>query len=170
MKRFTLKDLKDSGFKEVEKGVFKKVGKSSSKPPAKEKKVYPRNPRTNTVSNQAWHEIGGKRSYYRSLWEYRYALYLQWQKERGEILEWEHEPDTFWFEEIRRGVRSYLPDFKVWTLTGEVEYAEVKGWMDPKSATKIKRMGKYYPNIKIRVVDESWFKDNQMLASILWGK
>ena len=94
---------------------------------------------------------------------------MEWRKERGEILEWEHEPDTFWFEGIKRGVMSYMPDFKVWTLAGGVEYFEVKGYMDSKSATKIARMAKYHPEIKLSVIDAEWFKGNKMLASIITG-
>ena len=32
--------------------------------------------------------------------------------------------------------------------------------MDSKSQTKIKRMAKYHPHIKLRVVDSEWFKKN----------
>jgi len=115
-----------------------------------------------------WCEIGGKRKYYRSKWEKNYALYLQWMLERGEITSWEHESKTFWFEEIKRGTRSYLPDFEVTLLDGRVEYHEVKGWYDPKSKTKIKRMAKYYPEVKLRLVDVNWFKNyNKFLKSII---
>lgn len=107
-----------------------------------------------TAWKGGWREIGGKRNYYRSLWEANYARYLQFLKEQGEIADWEHEPDTFWFENIKRGVRSYLPDFKVTNTGGSVEYHEVKGWMDPKSKTKIRRMAKYYPEVKLIVIDK----------------
>lgn len=115
-----------------------------------------------------WFEIGGKRKYYRSKWEKNYALYLQWMLERGEIASWEHECKTFWFEEIKRGTRSYLPDFEVTLKDGRIEYHEVKGWYDPKSLTKIKRMDKYYPEVKLRLVDAEWFKNNnKFLKSII---
>lgn len=101
-----------------------------------------------------WREIGGYRKYYRSRWEANYARYLQWLKERGEILDWKHEPETFWFEAIKRGVRSYLPDFRVWEKGGSSSLHEVKGWMDDRSKTTLKRMAKYHPNEKIIVVRE----------------
>jgi hypothetical protein len=85
-------------------------------------------------------EIGGKTFFARSSWEANIAAYLQFLKEHNEILDWEHEPETFWFEKIKRGVRSYLPDFKVTKNDGSFYFAEVKGWMDDKSKTKIKRM------------------------------
>lgn len=99
-----------------------------------------------------WREIGGKRNFYRSRWEANYARYLEWLKSLGEITEWQHEPETFWFEAIRRGVRSYKPDFRVWEKGGSALH-EVKGWMDDRSRTCLKRMAKYYPNEKLVLID-----------------
>jgi hypothetical protein len=76
------------------------------------------------------------------------------------ISEWEHEPETFWFDKIKRGTNNYKPDFRVTFPSGGVEYIEVKGYMDQKSRTKIKRMAKYHPQVKLRVVDGTWFKAN----------
>jgi hypothetical protein len=104
---------------------------------------------------KGWRTIGGINKFYRSRWEANYARYLQWLKEQGQITDWAHEPTTFWFHEIKRGCRSYLPDFAVTELNGSVDYHEVKGWMDARSQTKIKRMAKYYPNIKLIVIRES---------------
>lgn len=87
----------------------------------------------------------------RSSWEANYARYLNWLQANGEIDEWSYEPETFWFHSIKRGVRSYKPDFRI-TEKGRVYFVEVKGWMDAKSATKLKRMKKYYPDVEIRVV------------------
>lgn len=105
-----------------------------------------------------WVELGGKKIYARSGWEANYARFLQLQKDSAQISEWQHEPDTFWFDGIKRGVRSYLPDFKVTTLSGDIEYHEVKGWMDSKSKTKIKRMKKYHPTVKLVVIDASSYR------------
>ena len=112
------------------------------------------------TSSASWREIGGKRNYFRSTWEANYARWLEYMKTQSMILEWEHEPKTFWFENIRRGVRSYLPDFKVTNLDGSHYWVEVKGYMDAKSKTKIKRLSKYYPEEELRVVDGDWFKKN----------
>lgn len=105
-----------------------------------------------------WREIGGKRKYFRSRWEANYARYLQWLKERGAILEWEHEPETFWFEGIKRGCMSYLPDFRVTEKNGSVAYHEVKGWMDDRSKTTIKRMAKYHPEVTLIVIDAGQYR------------
>jgi hypothetical protein len=100
-----------------------------------------------------WRDIGGVKKYYRSKWEANYARYLEWLKTKGVIESWLHEPDTFWFDGIKRGCRSYLPDFKVTEKGGKIAYHEVKGWMDDKSKTKIKRMAKYHPKITLIVID-----------------
>jgi uncharacterized protein DUF1064 len=104
-----------------------------------------------------WREIGGKRLYARSLWEANYAHFLQFMKDHKQILDWEHEPQTFWFSKIRRGVVSYLPDYKVYNLDGSHHWVEVKGWMDARSATKIKRFKKYFPEEKLIVISRLWF-------------
>ena len=109
---------------------------------------------------QDWAEIGGKCNFYRSRWEYRFALYLEFMKKHEHIQDWEHEPETFWFEGIKRGTNNYKPDFKVTFPSNAVQFFEVKGYMDAKSKTKIKRMAKYHPNIVLRIIDKTWFKDN----------
>lgn len=106
-----------------------------------------------------WREVGDKRNYYRSRWEANYARYLEWLKQRGEIQEWQHEPETFWFEAIKRGVRSYLPDFRVWENDGSSSLHEVKGWMDARSKTTLKRMAKYHPSEKITVIREKEYNE-----------
>lgn len=109
-------------------------------------------------STQDWREIAERRIYFRSDWEYKFAKYLQTLKDAHAIKEWEHEPRTFWFEDIKRGTRSYLPDFKVTRGDGTHYWVEVKGYYDKKSLTKIKRFKKYYPEETLLVVDEKWFK------------
>jgi len=103
-------------------------------------------------SKNGWYKINRKKYYFRSGWEVVYACYLEWLKSKKEIKKWEYEPDTFWFEKIKRGVRSYLPDFKIFNNDKSIEYHEVKGYMDSRSITKIKRMAKYYPEIKLIVI------------------
>lgn len=116
------------------------------------------------VAKAAWYLIGGKRAYYRSKAEANYARFLQWRKEQGEIADWDHEPKTFWFGELRRGVTNYKPDFRVTFHDGSVEWVEVKGYMDSKSKTKIKRMAKYHPNEKLLIVD---MKAMRQLAAVM---
>jgi len=97
---------------------------------------------------------GGRRSdmggrYFRSKWEANYARFLNFTK-----VKWEFEPTTFWFEGIKRGTRSYTPDF--W-LPERGCYHEVKGWMDDKSRVKLERMARFHPDVNIIVIDKDWF-------------
>jgi hypothetical protein len=111
-----------------------------------------------TRSHQKWATIDDRRIFCRSTWELTFAKYAQAMKAAGAILDWEHEPKTFWFLEIKRGVRSYLPDFKITNLDGSHYWVEVKGYMDAKSKTKIKRFRKYYPEEQLVVADAEFFK------------
>lgn len=123
-------------------------------------------PRPETTWKAGWREIGGVKKYYRSKWEANYARVLEFQRKQGLITSWLHEPETFWFEKIRRGTRSYLPDFKVTYPDGHIEYHEVKGWYDDRSKTKVKRMAKYYPEVKLRMI---FAKDYKALKRQLSG-
>lgn len=114
--------------------------------------------RQKTTWKGGWREIGGVRKYYRSRWEANYAHYLQWLKEKGQIAEWKHEPKVFWFEGVKRGTVSYLPDFWVLEVNGSDSFHEVKGWMDDRSITKIKRMAKYFPDVKLVVIDAKGYE------------
>lgn len=85
---------------------------------------------------------GGKRRdlnniYFRSSWEANMARYYNYIG-----VEWQFEPKTFIFKDITRGSVSYTPDFY---LPKEDKWIEVKGWMDGKSKTKLKRFAKQYP-------------------------
>lgn len=104
-----------------------------------------------------WKVVGEKNIYFRSIWEWKYALYLEFEKNNQVIRDWEYEPKTFWFEKIKRGVRSYKPDFMVRENDDSHWWAEVKGYMDNKSITKIKRFHRFYPEEKLVLIDQKWF-------------
>ncbi len=107
-------------------------------------------------------------TYFRSGWERNYARYLNFLMKQKIIYKWEFEPDTFWFNEIKRGVCSYLPDFKVWeSRNSKPYYVEVKGFMDSKSKTKIKRMAKYYPDVELSVVGKKEYNEIKVKLSKL---
>lgn len=98
--------------------------------------------------------------FFRSSWEANYARYLNFLIRKKNIFKWEFEPDTFWFEAIKRGTRSYLPDFKIWEKEDSTPYyVEVKGWMDAKSKTKLARMAKYYPDIKVVIFGAKEYRE-----------
>ena len=106
---------------------------------------------------------GGKRpdlgdAYFRSAWEANYARYLNWLVSLGQIAGWDYEPETFQFDDIKRGSRFYTPDFRVRGTDGSVEYHEVKGYMDQRSATKLKRFAARFPEKKLVLIDKSQYR------------
>lgn len=100
--------------------------------------------------------------FFRSKTEANFARYLrQVLKE-----DYQYETKTFYFEKIKRGIRSYTPDFYV---ESKDCYYEVKGWLDPHSVTKLKRFKKYYPDEfrKLIIIKQSLTRKDQ---GILYNK
>jgi hypothetical protein len=124
-------------------------------------------PRPETSWKAGWREVAGRRIYFRSKWEANYGFYLEWLRSNGHIAAWEHEPEVFWFEKIKRGCRSYLPDFRITENDGRVVYHEVKGWMDARSKTKIKRMRIYHPKVVLAVIDSKQYAELRKKVSAL---
>jgi uncharacterized protein DUF1064 len=120
--------------------------------------IAPINP--HVTWRQGWRTVGGRKIYFRSRWEANYGRYLEFLKTHGNISDWEHEPKTFWFDKIKRGSITYLPDYKVHNNDGTHCWVEVKGWMDSRSKTKIKRFRKYFPEEKLTIISGDWFKKN----------
>lgn len=104
------------------------------------------------VAKPEWRTVGGQRCYFRSKREAAYAETLEMMRRTGSIVSWEHEPGWFYFDGIRAGVTRYLPDFRVTFANGRIEYHEVKGWLDPKSVTALRRMAKYHPTVKVVLI------------------
>lgn len=107
----------------------------------------------------------------RSSWEANYARYLNFLiKTEGKIERWEYEATTFWFHTIKRGCRSYKPDFKVILKNGDIEYHEVKGWMYPRAKTALNRMRIYYPDVRVVLIDEHRYRAiEKQLQSVIQG-
>lgn len=129
------------------------------------------NPERHSRCKSGWYEHDGKLLFMRSSWELNYARYLDFLITHQEINKWEYEVDVFWFDKIKRGVRSYKPDFKVYGKDGLIVYHEVKGWDDAKSQTKAKRMALYYPDIVIKMIREKEYNQIKKLAPMIkgWG-
>jgi len=104
------------------------------------------------------YDVNGTEIFFRSEWEYKYAMYLDFLKRKKQIVCWEYEPCTFFFEAIKQGTRSYLPDFRITNNDKSQEYHEIKGYMDSKSKTKLNRMKKYYPCEKVILIDGPAYK------------
>jgi Protein of unknown function (DUF1064) len=90
--------------------------------------------------------------FFRSMWEANWARYLCFLVAHGAIRSWSYEPRRFEFVSIRYGTRSYTPDFEIVELNGAIIYEEVKGRLTSKSAVQLKRMARYYPDVKIRLI------------------
>ncbi len=73
----------------------------------------------------------------RSGWE---ANVLRWLKHSSK--KYQYEPKVFPFLDIKHGTTSYCPDIY---LPGEDAWIEIKGMLDGKSKTQIRRFKKYYP-------------------------
>lgn len=109
---------------------------------------------------QGWAVVGGQKCYFKSKLELRWAQYLEFLKQAGEIIEWQYEPKKFEFEGIRSGTVFYTPDFKVKypkstigiTYLYEHLWHEVKGHLTQRDVTKFRRMQHYYPDEKIILV------------------
>lgn len=108
--------------------------------------------------------------FFRSSWEANIARYLDLLVERGTIQHWWYEPVRFSFSEdmvvngkkvrgIKCGTVSYLPDFLILNNDDTFTFIEVKGWMDPKSKTKLKRMVKYHPEIIVEVIGQKEYDE-----------
>lgn len=95
-------------------------------------------------------DLGGL--FVRSSWEANWARYLNLLQSQGAIKGWRYEKKTFEFAAIKRGSRFYTPDFEVEENDGRIVYHEVKGYMDQRSATKLKRMKKYFPDVELILV------------------
>ena len=115
------------------------------------------NPMVNQ-SNPYSRAKGGKREdldniYFRSSWEANIARYYNFIG-----VKWEFEPKTFIFKDVTRGSVSYTPDFY---LPDQDKWIEVKGWMDGKSKTKLKRFEKQYPEEykKLQLITEKEYKE-----------
>ena len=93
----------------------------------------------------------------RSGWE---ANVARWLKSKG--IDWEYEPETFFYTKFKHGTVSYTPDFKVrgglvrlsregeslpsWRKTkSSYSWIEVKGFLKKSYETRFRRFKKYYP-------------------------
>ena len=88
---------------------------------------------------------------FRSQWEVNWARWLEWMKSTGNVIAWAYEPESFALRVHGKAVR-YVPDFRV-EWNGKVEYHEVKGRMDERSAGKIRAMRRQRRDIPLRVID-----------------
>lgn len=93
--------------------------------------------------------------YFRSKWEANYALYLDWLVKMGKKKDWEYESDVYKFGDIKS---TYKIDFKVIDFDGTFEIHEIKGFMSAAARTKLKRMKKYHPDVKVVLIEKKSYQ------------
>jgi hypothetical protein len=99
----------------------------------------------------------------KSRYEANYAHFLDFLG-----IPWVYEPRKFWFHKIQTSVRCYTPDFY---LPRADEYHECKGYDDRRSKVQRKRLKKYYPTVKLVLIDAAFFKsvERQHLCRVIPG-
>lgn len=115
-----------------------------------------------TNIKRGWYKIGDQEMYFRSMSEANYALYLNFQKEKKQIKDWEYEPGRYDFIDFKVSPpkvlgHGYLPDFQVTNNDGSIYLVEIKGRIQ--GMQKLKRMKKFYPHIRIEFVDNEAYKE-----------
>ncbi len=108
---------------------------------------------------------------YRSGWERNVARYLDHLVDEGTVAYWGYEVERFQFP-VKRGNRSYLPDFKVFYPDGTYEWWEVKGYMDNDSKIKLKRFALHHTeeSLKLKLIDRpAYHKIRDEFGAILEG-
>lgn len=152
-------------FTTAQRASFERLISGQTKAPAQPSNLISTDYKANV---KGWRTIGGKKYYFKSLWEINYAHYLEWLKVNDKIYDWEYEPQLFTFpkDAYKTGPFYYKPDFRVIEhspykgFPGRHWWAEVKGHMTPAAKKKDKRFRKHFPEEKILIVD------SQQMASI----
>jgi hypothetical protein len=104
--------------------------------------------------NSGTYETAKGQMYFRSKWEANYALYLDWLVKMGKKKDWEYESEVYKFGDIKS---TYKIDFKVIDFDGTFELHEIKGSMTASARTKLKRMKKYHPNVKVILIEKKQY-------------
>ena len=102
--------------------------------------------------------LGGKEYTFKSSWEKNIAIALQNLKDNGQIKDWWYERYHFNFEDQKRGIRSYCPDFNISQLSGGMLHIEVKGWQIGRSMKQINMFKERYPNEKLYLIDKNEYR------------
>lgn len=102
--------------------------------------------------------INEKEYVFKSSWEVEIAQRLQELFEHSLIQNWDYETKHFDFTDIKRGTRSYCPDFEITLNNGSNLYIEVKGWKMPNAMKRIEMFRERYPDVKFYLIDEKEYE------------
>ena len=109
----------------------------------------------NAVKLRAY--VGTQDCFFDSKAEYRYALWLESEREAGRVDQWVHHPEGVDLIGAQFGVVGHMePDFSVWRPDGTHEYHEVKGMAT--AAWRLKRalLEQQRPETPYVVIDAGW--------------
>lgn len=105
-------------------------------------------------------KVAGRGFFFRSEWEYHYALYLQMLLEQDKIKAWGYESKIFRFPVPRnRKSRYYKPDFDLTLLDDSIVFHEVKGKWYRKGWQHIQNMKRFFPKVKVEVIREERYNE-----------
>jgi hypothetical protein len=93
--------------------------------------------------------VGGREFTFRSLLEYRWAVWCQVRKESGIIEDWWYEdPESVLVLEkpYYQNKKEYWPDFTILYPNGDYEYEETKGYFPAKDYTCLLMVTQQYTN------------------------
>jgi len=109
--------------------------------------------------------VGEKKCHFRSKLEYQWAQYLELLKIHEQIVDWDYEPEVFYFLGERTAPVQYRPDFKVIENDGTIVWQETKGYHDGKTNSKFRCMAKHYPGVVIELVLQRIPKHNKGIGA-----
>lgn len=101
--------------------------------------------------------VGTQDCFFDSKAEYRYALWLEREREAGRVDQWVHHPGGVELLGLQGHVVGVMePDFEVWGPESRAEYHEVKGM--PTASWRLKRalFEQQCPHIPYVVIDAGW--------------
>jgi len=93
--------------------------------------------------------VDGKRIKFKSKFEYRWAQYLDFLKNAGEIKGWWYEFCTFRYRDRLKPPYEWTPDFVVRTVKNELEHYECKGMLQRYDLKKLKLLNEERPLVKV---------------------
>jgi hypothetical protein len=103
---------------------------------------------------------------FRSSGEADWARQLEFWRRHQLIKSWEYEPDSFVLP-FKRGVRQYVPDFKVCWAGTLIEYHEVKAVRDTRWRQAQIGMRRFHPEVRLRVVDLACMRSLHSAAGLI---
>jgi len=104
---------------------------------------------------EEWEDRRGRAWVFKSRWELAYAKWLDDQD-----YEWDYEPCKFGLSKCS----CYTPDFAV-RVNGNIEYHEVKGWLDERTKERLMEFVEMYPEKTLKIMGPKQMVDLRLVGS-----